>query len=66
MRGFSDKQRLAAFCEINLFLLCAHDNTSEAHMREWAFKKSCVRYGEKAVRKWYRSLDLKAPRKEWL
>lgn len=64
MRGFSDEQKILAFATCNLFLLCAKCNQTR-HYRELAWEISCDRYGEKEVREWYASLNLKAPRKEW-
>lgn len=66
MRGFSSWQKALAFCECNLFLLCADCNVNKAHMREWAFGQSCERYGEERVRAWYRALNLKAPKRGFL
>jgi len=66
MRGFSVEQRRIAFAECNLFMLCQTCNRERAHQRDRAFEKSCDRYGEDVVRGWYDSLQLRAPRIEWL
>jgi hypothetical protein len=66
MRGLSLKQRRLAFASCNLFLLCADCNVNHAHDREGAWARACARYGEDAVREWYGSLGLRAPRGEWL
>jgi hypothetical protein len=66
MRGLSLEKRRLAFGEPNLFLLCRQCNRHEAHDREGAFLRACQRYGEETVRAWYASLELKAPRADWL
>jgi hypothetical protein len=66
MRGFSWEQRRLAFCSINLELVCARHNREEAQDREGAWARACERYGEEKMRAWYRSMGLRAPRREWL
>jgi hypothetical protein len=66
MKGFSLDRRRLAFGEPNLSIACARCNRESAHDRDGAWVRACARYGEEAMRDWYWSLDLKAPRKEWL
>jgi hypothetical protein len=66
MRGLSLDRRRLAFGEPNLSIACAECNRESAHDRDGAWERACARYGEEAMRDWYRSLNLKAPRKEWL
>lgn len=66
MRGLDLEQRRMAFAEVNLFVICANCNRYEAHDRDGSFARACARYGEDAVREWYASLGLRAPRVDWL
>jgi len=63
MRGLPLEKRRIAFGLYNLFILCPACNREEAHQQEWAFERSCQRYGESHVRAWYASIEFKAP--EW-
>lgn len=66
MMGLSGKQKVIAYATTNLFILCEICNREHPPSKDWAWQRSCKRYGEPAMREWYGSLNLKAPRKEWL
>lgn len=66
MRGFSLEQRRIAFATCNLELVCARHNVEEAQDRDGAWLRMCQRYGREVMESWYTSLELKAPRHDWM
>ena len=66
MRGLSLEQRRIAFSEQNMELVCASCNVESAQDRDGAWHRQCARYGENAMKQWYSSLRLRAPRHDWL
>ena len=54
------------FASCGLALLCADCNVNQAHDRDGAWARACRRYGREAVVGWYASLQLKAPRADWI
>ena len=65
-RGFPLWKYRLVFASCNLALLCADCNVNQAHDRDGAWARACQRYGRAAVVGWYASLQLKAPRADWI
>lgn len=67
VQGWPKKKRGLINHEYNCFVVCRDCHKEHKLSREDAWKLSCERYGEDAVREWYEGLPWKAgvPRRFW-
>lgn len=67
VQGWPFEKRGLIFHEYNCFVVCRECHTEHKLSREDAWKLSCERYGEEAVREWYEGLPWKVgvPRRFW-
>lgn len=60
VQGFAFPVRLRVFAECNVFPICRTCHESPPP-RQFFFDLACEKYGEEAVRRWYRSFVWKVP-----